>query len=265
MRFMYLKNWMVFHLTGQVTTSPSSEAIVTVSQQVMQSQMPTQIQLQSHHHKDEKESHSKDSDSVITINEKSSGNVNANPLMVSSPLHPFHQQKHDEIQKTPQMTLGTSHQQSQVSKVSTLYSVSMNTTAKIYSRIFKMIFFREVLIHRQMIIDQEIWKWEGNWPCEGVSITTLSLSLPLFVCVCVYSSWYIVLTRISLVLEWIIKILLISPICLLKCRIFHNLQETISFLEWAIYNAYFVNCVIQTDHVWCCHAITFNTNALNFK
>lgn len=88
----------------QVTTSPSSEAIVTVSQQVTQSQ---------------KESQSKEGESGVAISDQSSGNVNANPLMVSSsPSHPNHQQKHDEIQKTPPTALGTTHQQSQVSKVS---------------------------------------------------------------------------------------------------------------------------------------------------
>lgn len=93
----------------QVTTSPSSEAIVTVSQQVTQSQ---------------KEGQSKEVESgVVAISDQiSTGNVNANPLMVSSsPSHPNHQ-KHDEIQKTPSTTVGTSQQPSQVTKVSTQHT-----------------------------------------------------------------------------------------------------------------------------------------------
>lgn len=100
-----------------MTTSPSSEAIVTVSQQVTQSQSQPQSQMQSQMLK---EGQSKDGDSGVAISDQSSGNVNANPLMVSSsPSHPNHQ-KHDEIQKTPPSALGTTHQQSQVNKVSIL-------------------------------------------------------------------------------------------------------------------------------------------------
>ncbi|XP_031640666.1 5-hydroxytryptamine receptor 2A-like [Contarinia nasturtii] len=89
--------------TKEVTTSPSSEAIVTVSQQVT-----TQSQ---------KENQSKEGETCIAISDQSTGNVNANPLMVSSsPSHPNHQ-KHDEIQKTPPV-LGTTQQPTQVSKSS---------------------------------------------------------------------------------------------------------------------------------------------------
>lgn len=86
-----------------MTTSPSSEAIVTVSQQVTQSQ---------------KESQSKESESAVAISDQSTGNVNANPSMgSSSPSHPNHQ-KLDEIQKTPPSALGTTQQQTHVNKVS---------------------------------------------------------------------------------------------------------------------------------------------------
>lgn len=109
----------------QVTTSPSSEAIVTVSQQVTQSQpkIPphTQLQMEAQpqsHLDAQKESHSKEIECGLAITDPSIGSINANPLMVSSsPSHPNHQ-KHDEIQKTPQSALGTTHQQSQINKVS---------------------------------------------------------------------------------------------------------------------------------------------------
>ncbi|XP_055310024.1 5-hydroxytryptamine receptor 2A-like [Sitodiplosis mosellana] len=106
--------------TKEVTTSPSSEAIVTVSQQVtnqksqpLMQQMEPQIQLQTELDA-RKEGQSKEVECGLTINDPSIGNVNANPLLVSSsPSHPNHQ-KHDEIQKTPPSALGTTHQQSQL-------------------------------------------------------------------------------------------------------------------------------------------------------
>lgn len=66
----------------------------------------------------QKEGQSKEIESGVAISDQSTGNVNANPLMVStSPSHPNHQ-KHDEIQKTPPTAVGTSNQPSQLTKVS---------------------------------------------------------------------------------------------------------------------------------------------------
>lgn len=91
------------------------------SQTQPQPQAPSETQIES-----QNEGQSKEGESGIVISDQSSGNINTNPLMVStSPSHPNHQ-KHDEIQKTPPSALGTTHQQSQVSKVSNKHYLQMH-------------------------------------------------------------------------------------------------------------------------------------------
>lgn len=78
--------------------------------------MTTQLQI---------ENQGKEAETCIAISDQSTGNVNANPLMVSSsPSHP-NQQKFDEIERTPPPTTQQQQQPqpqpTQVIKVSNYY------------------------------------------------------------------------------------------------------------------------------------------------
>lgn len=86
----------------KVTTSPSSEAIVTVSQQVMSAQ--------------ENDDQNKQTETGVAISDLSSGNLNSNPLLVSSSLSHSNHLKANEIKKKPAIALGPAHQSSEIGK-----------------------------------------------------------------------------------------------------------------------------------------------------
>lgn len=64
----------------------------------------------------EKDDQNKQAETDVAISDLSSGNLNSNPLLVSSTLsHPNHL-KANEIQKTPAIALGPAHQSTEIGK-----------------------------------------------------------------------------------------------------------------------------------------------------